>query len=67
MRTAKAWVAAAGLLVTALTGVFADDVFDIAEGPTLAATLVEAALAVFAVYQVKNKRTVQDDAENTTP
>ena len=52
MRYAKAWTAAAFLIVTALTGVFADDVVNASEVGTLVTVLIEVGLGVFAVYNV---------------
>lgn len=52
---AKAWMAAAFLVMTTLTGIFADDVFSMSEVATLITTGIEAGVGVFAVYQVRNK------------
>lgn len=54
MRAAKAWVAAIGTVVMALTAAFADDVVDTNEIGLLVTVLIEAALTVLAVYQVRN-------------
>lgn len=54
MRTAKAVAAAVGTVVTVLTGALADDVLDMSETGTLVATIVTAALTVYAVYKVPN-------------
>lgn len=48
-------MAAAFLVMTTLTGIFADDVFSMSEVATLITTGIEAGVGVFAVYQVRNK------------
>ena len=55
MSAAKALVAAVGVVVTALTGVLADDVVDVNEVALLVAVLVEAAATVYAVWRVPNE------------
>lgn len=55
MRAAKAIVAAIGTVVVALTGVLADEVVDVNEVGLLVTVLIEAAITIFAVYQVPNK------------
>jgi hypothetical protein len=52
---AKAWVSALGLLVTSLSGAFADNVLNGNEVAGIASTLVLGALSVYAVYRVPNK------------
>jgi hypothetical protein len=54
MRAAKAWVAAIGTVVMALSAVLADDLISTNEIGTLAIVGVEAALTIIAVYQVPN-------------
>lgn len=51
---AKAWVAALGSLLMALSVAFADDVVSVGETGTVVTVLIEAALTVFAVYRVPN-------------
>lgn len=55
MRTAKAWVSAVGMVVTALSAAFADDVFSGNDTAAVASTVVVAVLSVVAVYRVPNK------------
>lgn len=52
---AKAWVAAGGLLFTALSTAFADDVFGAGEVANVVSALVSGAVSVYAVYRVPNK------------
>lgn len=59
MRAAKAWVAAIGTVVMALTAAFADDVFDANDAGMLVTVAIEAVLTVLAVYQVKNEGFVE--------
>lgn len=54
MRAAKAIVGAIGLVVTSLTAILADDVFNANEAATLAGVLVEAAIAIWAIWRVPN-------------
>lgn len=54
MRAAKAWVAAIGTIVMALSAVLADDLINANEIGTLVTVGIEAALTVIAVYQVPN-------------
>lgn len=54
MRIAKAIAAATGTVVTALTAAFADDVLSVDETGQIVATVVTAALTVYAVYKVRN-------------
>lgn len=54
---AKAWMAAVGTLLMALSVAFADDVLSMGETGTIVTVLVESALTVFAVYKVENKPT----------
>lgn len=58
LRTAKAWVAAAAVVVTALKDVLADDAVTLAELGTLAAV---GAAAWGLVYKVGNKKTNDDE------
>jgi len=58
MRTAKAWVAFAGTVVTALTSALADDVFNVDDTTGLFAAVVPAAVTLWAVYKVRNAGTV---------
>jgi len=55
MTKAKALVAAAGTIVTALSAAFADNVFDGSEVGGVVSTVVTAAIAVWAVWRVPNK------------
>lgn len=64
MRTAKAWVSAAGIVVTALTAALADNVFELNEVATLAAVLVEAGGIVYAVYKIPNKGFIEKPHQN---
>lgn len=52
---AKAWVAAVGTLITALSAALSDDVFDINDTTQVVVTLVSAAASVYAVYKVPNR------------
>lgn len=54
---AKTWVAAVGLVVTALSAAFADDVFNAGEVANVITALVTGAGSVYAVYKVPNKPT----------
>jgi hypothetical protein len=56
MKAAKAWVAALGTVVTALSGAFADDVFNGNDAAAVTSTVVLAIVAVVAVYRVPNKK-----------
>lgn len=55
MKTAKAWLAGAGLVVTSLTAILADDVFNLDEGVTLVTVVAEIAVSIFTVYRIPNK------------
>lgn len=55
MKAAKAVVGAIGLVVTALTAILADDIFDANEVGTLVTVLIEAGVAVYAIWRVPNK------------
>ena len=55
MTKAKALVAAAGTIVTALSAAFADNVFDGSEVGGVVSTVVTAGIAVWAVWRVPNK------------
>jgi hypothetical protein len=59
MRAAKAWVSAAGMVVTALTAAFADDVFNGNDAAGVVSTVVLAIVSVVAVYRVPNKNANQ--------
>lgn len=54
MRTAKAWLAAAGTVLMAVTAVLTDNVININEVGTLVTVAIEAALTIWAVYKVPN-------------
>lgn len=54
MDKAKAIVAAIGMVITALTAILADNVLDANEVGTLVTVLIEAAIAVWAVWAVPN-------------
>jgi hypothetical protein len=54
MRAAKAWVAAIGTVVMALSAVLADDLINANEIGTLVTVGIEAALTILAVYRVPN-------------
>ncbi len=58
MRTAKAWVAFAGSLVTALTAALSDDVFSASDTQQVVLTGVAALFTLVATYQIPNKPTV---------
>jgi hypothetical protein len=55
MTAAKAWVTAVGLVVTALSAAFADNVFDGNDAAAVASTVVLGIASVVAVYRVPNK------------
>ena len=55
MKAAKAYVAAAGLVVTALTAAFADNILGVDDVGALATALATAVATVVAVYQTPNK------------
>lgn len=55
MTATKAWVAALGTVVVALSGAFADDVFDGNDAAAVMSTVVLGIASVFAVYRVPNK------------
>lgn len=52
MNAAKAWVAAVGMVVTALASILADSLITSAEWGTLAQVIVTAAFSVATVYGV---------------
>lgn len=54
MDKAKAIVAAIGMVVTVLTAILADNVFDANEVGTLVTVLIEAGATVWAVWRVPN-------------
>lgn len=55
MRTAKAWVAFAGSMVTAMTAALSDDVFNASDVQQVLLVGVTALFTLAAVYQVPNK------------
>lgn len=55
MEKAKAVAAALGLVVTALSAAFADDVLDVSETGQIVATVITGALSVYAVWRVPNR------------
>lgn len=63
MRAAKAWIAAIGMVITSLTAILADNVFDANEVGTLVTVAIEAILLVIAVYKVPNAGFVETGAE----
>lgn len=58
MRTAKAWVAATGALVTALTAALSDDVFNVDDTVQVVVTMVPVIATLVATYAVPNRSTV---------
>jgi hypothetical protein len=56
MTAAKAWVAALGTVVTALSAAFADDVFNGNDAAAVVSTVVLGAVSVISVYRVPNKK-----------
>jgi hypothetical protein len=58
MRTAKAWVAATGAVVTALTAALSDDVFDVNDTVQIGITLVPIVATLWATYKVRNRGTI---------
>jgi hypothetical protein len=54
MTVAKAVVAGIGLIVTALTAAFADDIFDLSEMVEFAVVVGEVAVGTWAVWKVRN-------------
>jgi hypothetical protein len=57
MTAAKAWVAALGTIVTALSAAFADDVFNGNDAAAVVSTVVLAIVSVVGVYRVPNAKT----------
>ena len=55
MYAAKAWVAAVGTVVTALSAAFADDVFNGNDAAAVVSTVVLGVVSVVSVYRVKNQ------------
>jgi hypothetical protein len=55
MRTAKAWVAALGTVVTSLSVALGDDIFDGNDAASVTSTVVLAIVSIYAVYRVPNK------------
>ncbi len=58
MRTAKAWVAFAGSLLTAVTAAMSDDVFSATDTQQVILTGVTALFTLAAVYQIPNKPSI---------
>jgi uncharacterized membrane protein YhaH (DUF805 family) len=58
MRTAKAWVAAVGAVVTALTAALSDDVFNVDDTVQVIVTMVPIVATLVSTYAVPNKHTV---------
>ncbi len=58
MRTAKAWVAFAGSIVTALATALSDDYFSASDTQQVVLGTVSALFVLAATYQVPNKPTV---------
>lgn len=63
MDKAKAIVAAIGMVITALTAILADNVFDANEAGVLLTVLIEAAATVWAVWRVPNAGFVKTGAK----
>lgn len=57
MRTAKAWVAATGALVTALTAALSDDIFNIDDTVQVVVTMVPVIATLISTYAVPNRGT----------
>ena len=57
MRTAKAWVAATGALVTALTAALSDNVFNINDTVQVIVTMVPIVATLVTTYAVPNRPT----------
>lgn len=55
MRTAKAWVATVGALVTALTAALSDDVFNVNDTVQVIVTMVPIVATLVTTYAVPNK------------
>jgi hypothetical protein len=58
VRTAKAWVAACGALVTAVTAALSDDVFNINDTVQVIVTMVPIIATLITTYAVPNKPTI---------
>lgn len=58
MTAAKAWVAFAGSIVTALTAALSDDVLNASDTQQVVLTGVTALFTLYATYQVRNQPTV---------
>lgn len=54
METAKAIVGAIGLVVTALTAILADNVFDTSEAGIIVTVVIEAAMTTYAIWRIPN-------------
>jgi hypothetical protein len=55
VRTAKAWVAATGALVTALTAALSDDIFNVDDTVQVIVTMVPVIATLVTTYAVPNK------------
>jgi hypothetical protein len=66
MRAAKAWIAAAGMVVTALSAAFADEVLNFNEVGVLVTVVLEAVALVGAVYATPNAGFVETGKGKTT-
>lgn len=69
MKIAKAVIAGTGAIVSILTLAFADDVVNASEAGTITAVIVEQAIMVWGVFQIRNKGYVHtsDFPQKTTP
>lgn len=68
MTATKAIVAAIGVIITALTGALADDVFSASEIGELVALAIESVLTIYAVWKIPNTpKTVTPSQPNVTP
>ena len=62
MRTAKAWVSAVGMVVTALTAALSDDIFDVSDTTQVVSTVIVASAAVYGVYKTRNAYAATDSS-----
>lgn len=60
MRTAKAWVAAVGALVTAVTAALSDDIFNVNDTVQVIVTMVPIVATLVTTYAVPNRTSVVD-------
>jgi len=58
VRTAKAWVAAIGAVVTAVTAALSDDVFNVDDTVQVIVTMVPIIATLVSTYAVPNKGSV---------